>query len=165
MQIRQERPQDAETIHALTTAAFKPLAYSSQTEARIIDALRAAGALSLSLVAVEGQSILGHVAFSPVKINGVSCDWFGLGPVSVWPEHQGRGIGQAVIREGLAMLESMSAKGCVLLGNPKYYGRFGFEHDPGLYYQDTYPGFFQRLVLSGVAPKGEVTYHSGFDVP
>lgn len=164
MQIRLERPEDAATIHALTDAAFKGMPFSDQTEARVIDGLRAAGALSLSLVATEGGEIVGHIAFSPVQINGESSDWYGLGPVSVWPGHQRRGIGQALIRDGLRRLRSLGAGGCVLLGAPAYYGRFGFESDPDLYEIGAPPGAFQRLSLDGSRPRGKVSFHPAFDV-
>jgi putative acetyltransferase len=164
MQIRQERPEDVATIRALTEAAFKGMPFSDQTEAKVIDALRAAGALTLSLVATEGGEIISHVAFSPVRINGEAGDWYCLGPVSVWPDHQRTGIGQALIREGLQRLQSMGGGGCVLLGDPAYYRRFGFESDPDLYDVDAPPGAFQRLTLNGARPSGEVTFHPAFDV-
>jgi putative acetyltransferase len=164
MQIRQERPEDATTIRVVTDAAFKGKPYSHQTEARIIDALRAAGALTISLVEIENAEIVGHVAFSPVRINGAASDWYGLGPVSVRPDRQQRGIGQALIRDGLQRLQSTSAAGCVLLGDPAYYGRFGFESDPNLRYGDVPSRYFQRLTLNGSPPKGDVSFHPGFDV-
>jgi len=163
MQIRRERPGDAATIHALTDAAFKGMPFSDETEAKVIDALRAAGALTLSLVATEDGEIIGHVAFSPVSIDGAAGDWYGLGPVSVWPDHQRRGIGQALIRHGLGRLQAMGAGGCVLLGDPAYYGRFGFESDPDLCHAGAPPGAFQRLTLNGSRPKGEVSFHPAFD--
>lgn len=164
MQIRLERPEDAAIIRALTDAAFKGMPFSDQTEARVIDALRAADALTLSLVATEGGEILGHVAFSPVNINGEAGDWYGLGPVSVWPDRQRTGIGQALIRDGLQRLRSLGAGGCVLLGAPAYYRRFGFEGDPDLYVVDAPPGAFQHLTLNGSQPSGEVSFHQAFDV-
>ncbi len=164
MQIRPERPQDAATIRALTDAAFKGMAFSDQTEAKVIEGLRAAGALTLSLVATEGDDILGHVAFSPVTINAEAGDWYGLGPVSVWPDRQRAGIGQALIRDGLQRLRLLGAGGCVLLGAPAYYSRFGFESDPELYEVGAPPGAFQRLSLSGARPRGEVRFHPAFDV-
>jgi putative acetyltransferase len=164
MQIRQERPEDAAKIRALTDAAFKGMPFSDQTEAKVIDALRAAGVLTLSLVATDGGEIIGHVAFSPVQVKREASDWYGLGPVSVWPDHQRRGIGQALIREGLQRLQSMGAGGCVLLGDPAYYRRFGFESDPDLYDVGAPPGAFQRLSLNGSRPRGEVSFHPAFDV-
>jgi len=163
MQIRQERPEDATTIRALTEAAFKGMPFSDATEAKVIDALRAAGALTLSLVALDGE-IVGHVAFSPICINGEAGDWYGLGPVSVWPDRQRTGIGQALIREGLQRLRSKDAGGCVLLGDPAYYRRFGFENDPDLYCAGAPPGAFQRLSFNGSRPRGEASFHPGFDV-
>ncbi len=164
MQIRLERPEDATTIHALTETAFKDMPFSDDTEARVIDALRAAGALTLSLVATHSGEIVGHVAFSPVTINGEAGGWYGLGPVSVWPDRQRSGIGQALIGEGLRRLQSMGAGGCVLLGDPAYYARFGFEHDPRLRHAGAPPWAFQCLTLNGPRPSGDVSFHPGFDV-
>jgi putative acetyltransferase len=165
MQIRLERPEDETTIHALTEAAFKGRPFSDGTEAEVIDSLRSAGALALSLVATEGDEILGHVAFSPVSINDGAGDWYGLGPVSVWPDHQRTGLGQALIREGLRRLQLMSAGGCVLLGDPAYYRRFGFESDPDFYNLGAPPGAFQHLTLTGSRPSGEVSFHPAFHAP
>lgn len=163
MQIRLECPEDADTIRSLTTAAFKDMPHSSQTEAAIVDALRKAGALTVSLVANMDGEIVGHVAFSPVKINGTAKGWYGLGPVSVWPNLQRTGIGQALIGDGLDRLKRLNAQGCVVLGDPAYYSRFGFMSDPELRYGDVPPEYFQRLVFTAVAPKGEVAFHTGFD--
>ncbi len=163
MQIRLERPDDATTIHALTDTAFKGMPFSDDTEARVIDGLRVAGALALSLVATQGEDIVGHVAFSPVRINGELSDWYGLGPVSVWPDRQRRGVGQAQNREGLRRLQSMGAGGCVLLGDPAYYARFGFENDPDLHHAGAPPWAFQCLTLNGPRPRGEVDFHPAFD--
>lgn len=104
MEIRQERPEDIEGIRQITKAAFEPIEHSSQTEAAIVDALRSAGALTVSLVAVADGEIVGHVAFSPVTIDGADKGWYDLGPVSVRPDRQKEGIGGALIREGLARL-------------------------------------------------------------
>jgi putative acetyltransferase len=163
MDLRDEKPADIAAIRALTTRAFQDATHSSGTEAEIVDALRAGGALAVSLVAAEDDTVLGHVAFSPVTIDGRHRGWFGLGPVSVLPERQGEGIGATLIRTGLDRLAAIGAAGCVVLGEPSYYGRFGFVADPAL----TYPGapaeYFMRLVLSGDAPRGEVAYHAAFD--
>lgn len=164
MQIRLERPEDATTIHRLTDTAFKGRPFSDGAEAQVIDALRAAGALTLSLVATKEGEILGHVAFSPVTIDGKTGDWYGLGPVSVWPDLQRSGIGQALIREGLQRLRIMGAGGCVLLGDPAYYGRFGFKNDPDLRHAGAPAWAFQCLTLNGSRPRGEVSFHAGFDV-
>ncbi len=164
MQIRLERPNDATTIHALTDTAFRGRPYSDGTEAQVIDALRAAGALTLSLVAIDGDNIVGHVAFSPVMINGEEGNWYGLGPVSVWPDRQRKGTGQALVREGLRRLQARGAGGCVLLGDPAYYARFGFENHPNLRHAGAPAWAFQCLTLNGLRPAGEVNFHSGFDL-
>lgn len=162
MQIRLERPDDATTIHALTVAAFRGMPFSDGAEAGVVAGLRTAGALTLSLVATEGGEILGHVAFSPVTIDGEAGDWFALGPVSVWPDRQRSGVGQALIREGLRRLRAMGAGGCVLLGDPAYYARFGFENDPDLRHGGAPAWAFQRLSLDGSRPRGEVRFHPAF---
>ena len=138
--------------------------FSDDTEAKVIEALRAADALTLSLVATQGDEIIGHVAFSPVTINGEAGDWYALGPVSVWPDRQRTGIGQTLVREGLQRLRSMGAGGCVLPDDPAYHYRFGFENDPDLYNVDAPPGAFQHLTLNGSQPRGEVTFHPAFEV-
>ncbi|MBA8910851.1 GNAT family N-acetyltransferase [Aminobacter ciceronei] len=162
MYIRSERPADVDTIRALTRAAFADALHSSQTEAAIVDALRDAGALTLSLIAEDGGKILGHVAFSPVTVGG-DAGWYGLGPVSVWPDNQGKGIGQALIRLGLDALRGMGAKGCVLIGDPAYYSRFGFVADPAVTYDGLPPQYVQRLAFGDTVPGGEIVYHAGFE--
>jgi putative acetyltransferase len=159
-----ERDGDAATIRAVTLAAFADKPYSRQTEAAIVDALRGAGALTVSLVAAEGGEILGHAAFSPVSIDGDAMrGWYGLGPISVRPDRQGGGIGSRLVREGLARLKAMGARGCVLLGDPRYYGRFGFRAYPQLVLPGLPPEYFQALPLGGDVPAGTVAYHAGFD--
>lgn len=161
--IRPEVLADTLPIRSLTEAAFDGVEHSNQTEGAIIDALRQAGALSISLVAERDDRIVGHVAFSPVRIDGLECGWFGLGPVSVLPSFQRSGIGTALINEGLKRLKQRGASGCVVLGDPTYYGRFGFSSDHDLRYGNVPPEYFQSMLLSDKPAKGEVTYHEGFD--
>ena len=163
MHITHERPEDAAAIRSVTDAAFRGVTHSDQNEAAIVEALRAAGMLTLSLVAIEAGEVVGHVAFSPVRINGGAGDWYGLGPASVAPARQRHGVGRALILDGLGRLASIGAAGCVVLGDPAYYRRFGFESDPGLFYGQAPAAFFQRLVFRGPGPKGEVTYHASFE--
>lgn len=160
--IRDERPDDADPIAALTSQAFAGAVHSSGAEAQIVERLRQAGALAVSLVAEDG-GIVGHVAFSPVSVDGAAGRWFGLGPVSVRPDRQGQGVGGRLIREGLDRLARLGAEGCVVLGDPLYYGRFGFVSDPGLRYGDVPQEYFQRLALSGEPPSGAVAFHAAFD--
>jgi putative acetyltransferase len=109
--IRSETSADVSAIAEVTVAAFKTLAISNHTEQFIIAALRAAKALKVSLVAeVEGR-VVGHIAFSPMTISDGSPNWYGLGPVSVLPECQRRGIGHASIQEGISRLKDLGARG------------------------------------------------------
>ena len=163
MEIRPERPADAVAIGHVTTAAFETAPHSSGTEARIVDGLRAAGALTVSLVAVEKGDVVGHVACSPVTIAGAEGAWYGLGPVSVRPDLQGRGVGRSLIRAGLEQLRALQAAGCVVLGEPGYYGRFGFGSDPALTWGGEPSPYFQRLVLAGPPASGDVAYHPAFE--
>ena len=163
--IRPEHGDDVAAITALTAAAFAGVEHSDGSEPAIIDRLRADGDLTLSLVAVQedaGGAIIGHIAFSPVTISDGTPGWYGLGPVSVAPAHQGAGIGGALIEYALAQLRIHGAGGVVLLGDPAYYHRFGFTHDPALTYPGPPPEYFQRLVLAGASPNGVVQYAPGF---
>lgn len=164
MIIRQENDGDADAIHEVTAAAFQGRPYSAGTEALIVDALRAEGSLTISLVAEHYDEIVGHVAFSPVTINGRPSRWYGLGPVSVSPRWQRRGAGTALIESGLTQLRKLGAAGCVLLGDPAFYARFGFASDPALRYRGADPKYFQRLSFTGEVPTGEVAFHPAFDV-
>ena len=160
--IREEWPSEAEAIAALTTAAFAKAPHAGGNEAEIIAGLRAAGDLALSLVATDAMRLIGQVAFSPVSISDGSGGWFGLGPVSVLPQLQGHGIGGRLIRAGLERLAERGAQGVVLLGNPDYYGRFGFRSDPRITFPGAPPQFFQALVLAGEMPLGTVRYVAAF---
>ena len=163
MHIRDERPGDEQTIYSITKAAFKPMPYSAGDEQDLIDALRDDGALAVSLIAERDAEIVGHIAFSRVKIDGQPGNWFDLEPVSVKPGLQSLGIGSALIREGIKRIEAIGADGCVLLGYPSYYGRFGFTHDPDLSYLGEANPNFQQLTIRGETPKGAVSYHPAFD--
>lgn len=160
MIIRPEQPSDVAAIHALTDAAFATAPHASGTEAQIVDDLRAAGHLHLSLVAEQDGRLVGHAALSPVQIAGAA-GWFGLGPVSVAPDHQRAGIGAALIRSGLAQLAATGAAGCVVLGDPAYYRRFGFA--PGsLRYPGPPPEYFLQQPFGTPAPDGIVRYAPAF---
>ncbi|MBD9500732.1 GNAT family N-acetyltransferase [Pseudomonas sp. BGr12] len=161
-EIRLERPEDAAVIAEVTTSAFAVAEHSNGAESAIIDGLRAAGALSISLVATVDGEVVGHAAFSPVTLDGADLGWYGLGPVSVRPDLHGRGIGAALIRAGLERLNAMGAKGCVVLGDPAYYPRFGFRRDPAIQYAGVPPEYFMALSLDGSKAAGQVAYHSGF---
>lgn len=160
MRIRPGTPEDAAAIRAITTQAFARAAFSDGTEAAVIDRLRARGDLFLSLVADE-EGLLGHVAFSPVTL-AIPGRWFALGPVSVAPGRQRQGIGTALIAAGLARLRAEGAAGCVLTGDPGYYGRFGFSNGPGLSYGETDGRHVQGLAFGALRPTGEIGFSPAF---
>lgn len=160
---RGEQDGDVDAIFRLTEAAFLNAPHTSHTEQFIVNALRHHGQLTVSLVAVDGGRIVGHVAISPVTLTGGTAGWHGLGPISVQPEYQGRGIGSWLARTALDQLRNLGARGCVVLGDPAYYGRFGFVHSPDLVLPGVPQEYFQALPFSGDAPQGEVRYHAAFD--
>ena len=160
--IRPETAADVEAIDEVTRAAFRTLAVSNQTEQYIVAALRAAGAMAVSLVAEREGRAVGHVAFSKVGMSDGSNGWYGAGPLSVLPELQRQGIGSALMHEGLARLEGMGAKGCCLVGDAKYYGRFGFESPAGLGLEGVPQEVFLAICLEGPMPQGQVAFHEAF---
>ena len=163
LQLRHETPADAAAIEHLTRAAFLAAPHTSHTEQFIVNALRRAGALSVSLVAEDDAAVVGHVALSPVSVSDGSSGWYGLGPLSVAPQRQGQGIGSRLVRQALAELRGRGAAGCVLLGDPAYYGRFGFKPEPTLVLPGVPPEYFQALSFGGAVPAGTVAYHPAFD--
>jgi len=165
MIIRLETPDDTKTIEDVTLAAFTGVFSDNPSEHLIVNGLREAGALSISLVAELEGKIVGHVAFSPVAIHREYKDWYGLGPISVLPEFQKQGLGSALINEGLKKLRVMGAKGCVVEGSPDYYQRFGFRSNRGLTYEFApKPKYFMALPFYEEIPVGKVEYHKAFYV-
>jgi putative acetyltransferase len=160
--IRNETDADASNITEVTVAAFKALEISNHTEQFIIEALRASKALTLSLVAEVDGRVVGHIAFSPVTISDGTMHWYGLGPISVLPEYQRKGIGKALIQEGLSRLRALNAQGCCLVGHPDYYKRFGFKNMPGFVHEEVPPEVFLALTFDGYIPQGTVAFHEGF---
>lgn len=122
--IRSEAPADVPAIHALTRDAFEHAPHTDHTEHFIVDALRAAGALTLSLVDEQDGVLRGHVALSPVAVSDGATGWFGLGPISVSPARQRRGVGSALMRAALDRLQLQGAAGCVVTGEVSYHPAF-----------------------------------------
>jgi len=162
MLIREETEKDIAAIHALLDGAFATAPHSQQTEHLIVDALRKSGQLTLSLIAEQDDEIVGCIAFSPVKIDGKACDWFGLGPVAVTPDRQGLGIGSELIQSGIRHLRADDAHGCVVLGEPDYYGRFGFAPLPDLKLEGVPDEYFMARPLVDEIPAGLVEYDPAF---
>lgn len=161
--IREERRADCDFIYRITQDAFKSKAFSDGTEADVIDRLRASGDLTLSLVAQNDADVVGHVAFSPVVIGQHTTGWYGLGPVAVHPDHQRKGVGSSLIKEGLKILAARQADGCGLIGDPKYYSRFGFVSDGEVQYKDVPDKNVQWLSFGERRPTGELVFRPAFD--
>ena len=121
--IRHERSGDAHAIRFVLEEAF-----GQSNEADLVDALRHRGALTLSLVALRENEVVGHILFSPVTIEspGSSFNAIGLGPMTVLPPYQGKGIGSRLVRIGLEQCRQAGHEIVVVLGYPDFYGRFGF---------------------------------------
>ena len=167
MIIRTEQPADAAAIGDLTYAAFlnhpvhAPGALPD--EHILVDALRAANALSLSLVATIDEQIVGHIAFSPVTINNADLGWYGIGPLSVIPAKQKQGIGSALMLQGLELIRERGASGCVLVGYAAYYNRFGFQGSTTLTLKNVGPKFLLAMAFVGEIPTASVVFHAAFD--
>lgn len=162
MVIRNETDADIGAISEVTIAAFETLQISNHTEQFIIEALRAAKALAVSLVAELDGRVIGHIAFSAVTISDGTRNWYGLGPVSVSPEYQRKGVGKALIQEGLSRLKNLNAQGCCVVGHPEYYRKFGFRNVPGLVIEGVPQEVFFALAFGGHTPEGTFTFHDGF---
>jgi putative acetyltransferase len=163
IKIRGETSSDLPAIEAVTTSAFLNAPHTNHTEQHLVNALRKAGKLAISLVAVADDTVIGHVAVSPVSISDGASGWFGLGPISVLPDHQRRGVGSQLMRQALHILRDRGAAGCVVLGEPEYYSRFGFKADPCLVLRGVPPEYFQAIWFDFPRPKGIVTYDEAFN--
>lgn len=149
--VRKERPADIGPIRELVSAAFP-----SPAEAALVDSLRAAGRLTISLVAVDDGSVVGHVAFSPIAVDGVTLG-LGLAPLAVRVDRRGRGVGAELVRGGLELCRNVAVGLVVVLGEPRYYARFGFEPARRLELRDEYQAgdAFQAVELvNGTIPPG-----------
>jgi putative acetyltransferase len=161
MIIRNETISDIEAISKITFAAFQTLAISNHTEQFIINALRDAKALTISLVAEVDGKVVGHIAFSPISISDGSLNWYGLGPISVLPKYRKQGIGKSLILKGLSLLKDIGGQGCALAGDPNFYKRFGFKNIPDLIHEGIPQEFFLALPFDKIIPHGTVMFHEG----
>lgn len=162
--LRGERAGDAAALACVIVAAFADEPQGGQFERRIVDALRVDGRLSVSLVAVRDGRLVGHVAFSPVAIGAGGEGWHGLAPLAVWPGCQRQGIGAALVRAGLDALRRAGARGCVVLGEPAYYARFGFGPAGDIVFPQAPPDALMALPFGEHAPRpaGALRYHASF---
>ncbi len=164
--IRHETLADFEAIRKVNLRAFE-----QSNEGNIVDALRVAGALTISLVALHENQIVGHIAFSPVTIESGDGSFtaLGLGPMAVLPEHQNEGIGSQLVEAGLKECLRLGHEIVVVIGHPEYYPRFGFvpagpsgikwEHE---IHEDAF--MFVELNVGALAGRtGVVKFHSAFN--
>jgi putative acetyltransferase len=164
--VRDESPGDAAAIHAVHARAFP-----TPLEARLVDALRDAGAVVVSRVAIISGTIVGHVLFTPVRVDsrGERASVLGLAPIGVVPEHQRRGIGATLLRGSLEHARAFGAGAVVLVGEPDYYARFGFVAAQRFGLRCKWPGteeaFMALELVSGALAgcSGLVSYHDLFD--
>jgi len=161
--IRAEAPADREGVFAVEAAAF-----AQPDEARLVEALRVAAQPQLSLVALLAEEVVGHVFFSPVEIESRPTPAAALGPIAVAPAHQGKGVGSALVRAGLARCAGLGWRAVFLVGDPAYYARFGFVPavPRGFHYGDAH--FDPALQLIEIEPgaladsSGHVRFHPAF---
>ena len=161
--VRPEGADDHEAIYSLNVAAFD----GRTEEADLVDALREDGDLLLSLVAIENDEIVGHVAFSRVIIEapGGFEGGVALAPVGVSPDHQRREVGSRLIETGLETLRRRGETVVLVVGNPTYYTRFGFSVESGNHYPSVYSGsHFMAMVVGDTTdpPVGPVSYPEAF---
>jgi len=160
--IRLEKNADHYVIREITELAFREMPFAGGDEQDVIDRLRCCNALSLSLVAELEGEVVGHIAFSPALSEDQSDQWFALGPVSVLPEFQTRGIGSALVESGLKRIKGRNALGCILTGNPEYYRRFGFALSPQHVPLNEPKEYFMLRLFTSIQPTGAFSFHPAF---
>lgn len=160
--IRPETPADQAAIYDITKRAFAPMDYAGGDEQDLINRLRDAGALEISLVAEQDGAVVGQVTFTEAFAADGSTGWYALGPVAVEPALQKKHVGSQLIETGIAMLRERDAAGCVLTGNPAYYSRFGFRVFSDLCPEGEPAAYYQILPLRVQEPKAVVAFHPLF---
>jgi putative acetyltransferase len=160
--IRAEQSADVDAVEAILREAFADHPHSQQTEHLIVHRLRKGGELVLPQIAVLAGVTVGYATFSAVGLSPAHDGWYGLGPVAVAPDFQGLRIGSALIDDGLKALKAMGAAGCVVLGEPRFYRRFGFEQGHGVTFDGAPPEYFMAHAFRGAVPTAAVSYHPAF---
>jgi len=161
--IRPERAGEEDDILALVKRAFAGHPYSDGDEHVVIDRLRADGEMVLSLVAIEGQRVLGQITYSRALLTNSEDGWFVLGPVAVEPDYQRRGIGRALIEAGEKFMRERGAVGLTVLGDPAIYGRFGFAQNTPMWLAGELGWAFQVKTFGAPIPACEQRYVRAFD--
>jgi putative acetyltransferase len=167
--IRREKPEDQPSVHEVNSLAFSQ-AFGHAGEADLVDALREEAHPYISLVALLDGSVVGHIFFSPVTIEDEDSRFtaMGLAPMAVLPEHQRRGIGSRLVRQGLEECRRDGHNIVVVLGHPDYYPRFGFEPAAPKGIRSEYDVSDDKFMVAELKPgaladhKGIVKYHAAF---
>jgi putative acetyltransferase len=158
MRITRETASLEAAIRALLLEAFP-----TALEADLVDRLRRDGDIAIALVAVEGDEVVGYVAFSPLS---APMKALGLGPLAVAPRAQRRGIGSRLVREGLEQARAEGWHASFVLGDPDFYGRFGYSPHAACEFETAYAGpHFMALALSGprlAITRGRIDYARAF---
>jgi putative acetyltransferase len=167
MIVRRERPADHDAVRAVHRAAFGGPGGDDVVEARLVDELREdAGFLPhLSLVAQDGDDVVGHVIATRGRLEPLGIPVLGLGPLGVRPDHQRSGVGTALVHALVAAAEATDERLVALLGDPAYYGRFGFTAAAATVLKTPYDGPYQQalaLTEKGRLPGGEAVYAQAF---
>lgn len=160
--IRSERPEDYQAIHDVTQRAFAPMPHADGDEHQIIGRLRDAGVLAVSLVAEQAARVIGQVTLTPAAPVDGAPGWYALGPIAVEPDFKHQGIGSALISSAIDWMKEQDAAGCILVGNPAYYRRFGFRPFPQFAPAGQPAQFFQVLPLRAAEPSCTISFHPLF---
>ena len=155
--IRDERPGDQPAIRKVIMAAF-----GGSAEADLVERLRADGDAVISLVSVEGGTMLGHILLSRLRAPFRA---LGLAPLSVVPDRQASGIGSRLVREGLDRAGRLGWQGVFVVGEPRFYGRFGFDANIASGFQSPYAGAYLMavsLIAAFPATSGRLEYPAAF---
>ena len=164
METRAERETDLDSVRAVNTSAFE-----TPSEANLVEALRKQATPIVSLVAEEGDDIIGHIMFSPVSLSGhPDLKVIGLAPMAVMPAHQRKGIGSALVRAGLEQCKQLGFVAVVVLGHPEYYPRFSFSPSSRFGIECEYDVPDEVFMAMELQPNalhgstGKVKYHAAF---
>ena len=164
MIVRPEQSQDERAVRSVNLAAFETAA-----EANLVDALRQQARPLVSLVAQEGEEIVGHIMFSPVFLGGhAELNLMGLAPMAVMPAHQRKGVGSALVRAGLQRCRALGVGAVVVLGHPRYYPRFGFQQSNRFGIASEYDAPPEAFMVLELQPSylsgssGTVKFHAAF---
>lgn len=161
--IRPERLADHAVVGDLITTAFAGMPYADGDEAELVETLRRENAISVSLVAESSGAVMGQIVFSPAFAPDGAEIWYALGPVAVHPAHQRAGVGSKLVRAGLQAITQLGANGCILVGNPAYYVRFGFALAPANAPVGEPAEFFMVKLLGRTPqPSGAISFHRAF---